>query len=108
MELSQGLNDAPPGPYGPLRVIFVRPRVAEVDEQAIAEILRDIPLKAGDQLSASLLIGAHHLVQLFRVELAGEDGRVHQVTEQHGELAAFGLRVPAFVAAALARRLERV
>ena len=41
--------------------------------------------------SAQVLVGAHDLAQVFRVELAGEAGGVHQVTEQHGELAAFGL-----------------
>jgi hypothetical protein len=38
------------------------------------------------------LIGPHHLAYLFRVKLARQARRVHQVTEQHGELAAFGLR----------------
>ena len=61
-----------PGPHGPLGVIFVRQGVAEVDEQAIAEILGDMPLKAGDHLGAGVLIGPHHLAQVFRVELAGE------------------------------------
>ena len=92
IELPQGLHHPQPGPHRPLGVIFVRQGVAEVDEQAIAEILGDMPLKAGDHLGAGLLIGPHHLAQVFRVELAGERGRVHQVTEQHGELAAFGLR----------------
>ena len=80
------------GPYRPLGVILVRQGVAEVDEQAIAEILRDMPLKAGDHLGAGGLIGPHHLAQLFRVELAGEHGRVYQVTKQHGELAPFGVQ----------------
>jgi hypothetical protein len=92
IELSQSLDDAQPGPHRPLCVIFVRQGVAEVDEQTIAEVLRDMPLKAGDHLGAGLLIGAHYLAQLFWVELAGQHGRVHQVTEQHGELATFGLR----------------
>ena len=30
--------------------------------------------------------------QIFRVKLTGERGRVHQITEQYGELAALGLR----------------
>jgi hypothetical protein len=38
-----------------------------------------------------LLVGAYHLTQVFWVKLAGEYGRVHQVTKQHGELAAFGV-----------------
>src|SRR3989442_2706265 len=50
-----------------------------------------MPLKTGDHLGAGVLIGTYHLTQLFRVELASEHGRVHQVTEQHGELAAFRL-----------------
>jgi hypothetical protein len=69
----------------------MRQGVAEVDEQAIAEILGDMSLKAGDHLGADLLIGPHHCTEIFRVELAGESGRVHQVTEQDGELAAFRL-----------------
>jgi hypothetical protein len=74
-----------------LGVIFVRPRVAEVDQQAIAEILCNITLEAGDHLGAGLLIGPYHLAPLLRVQLAGERGRVHEVAEQHGELAAFRL-----------------
>src|SRR4029450_440443 len=70
----------------------MRQWVAEVDEQAITEILGDMPIIASDYLGAGVLIGPHHLAQLFRVELAGEHGRVHQVTEQHSELAAFGIR----------------
>ena len=91
IELAQGLDHPQPGPHRPLGVIFVRQGIAEVDQQAIAEILGDMPLKAGDHLGAGVLIGPHHLAQVFRVELAGERGRVHQVTEQHGELAAFGV-----------------
>ena len=91
MSWPQGLHDPQPGPHGPLRIIFVRQGVAEVDEQAIAEILGDMPLKAGDHLGAGLLIGPHHLAQVFRVELAGQRCRVHQITEEHGELTAFGV-----------------
>ena len=45
IELAHGLHDPEPGPHGPLGVIFVRQGIAEVDEQAIAEILRDMPSK---------------------------------------------------------------
>jgi hypothetical protein len=37
------------------------------------------------------LIGAYHRAQIFGIKLTGERGRVDQVTEQHGELAAFRL-----------------
>jgi hypothetical protein len=91
IELAQGLHDAQPGPHRPLRVVFVRLWVAKVDEQAVAQILRDMPLKAGDHLGTGVLISADHLAQLFRIKPAGERGRVHQVTKQDGELAAFRL-----------------
>src|SRR3989442_15039537 len=70
----------------------MRQGVAEVDQQTIAEILRDMAFKAGNYLGAGLLIGAHHLAQVFGIELAGEYGRVYQVTKQYSELAAFGVR----------------
>jgi len=70
----------------------VRQGIAEVDEQAIAEILRDMALKAGDHLGTGVLIGPHHLPEVFRVKLTGEGSRIHQVTKQHGELPAFGFR----------------
>src|SRR2546422_632479 len=66
--------------------------IAEVDQQAIAEILGDMPVKTPDHLGAGRLIGPYHLAQLFWVTLAGETGRVHQVAKQHGELAAFSVR----------------
>jgi hypothetical protein len=96
IELAQGLHHAQSSAHGPLGVIFVRPGVAKVDEQAIAQILRDMPVKAGDHLGAGILIGPHHLVQLFRVKLASESGRVHQVTKQHRQLAAFSLGLVRF------------
>jgi hypothetical protein len=70
----------------------VRQGVAEVDQEPIAEVLGDMPLEAGDHFGAGGLIGLHHLAQLFRIELAREHGRVHQVTKQHRQLAAFGVR----------------
>jgi hypothetical protein len=76
IELAQGLDHTQPGAHGALGVVFVRLRVAKVDQQAIAEILGDMALKARDHLGTGVLIGTHHLTQLFRVELAGEHGRV--------------------------------
>jgi hypothetical protein len=65
--LSDGFHHPQPGPHRPLRIIFVRLGVAEVDEQAITEVLGDMPLEAGDHLGADLLIGLHHLAPVFRV-----------------------------------------
>jgi len=89
--LSYGLHHPQSGPHGALGVIFVGQGVAEVDQQAIAQILRDMPLKTGDDLGAGLLIRPHHLAPLLGVELTSKHGRVYQFTEQDRELTAFGL-----------------
>ena len=69
IELAHGLDDAQPGPHRPLGVVFVRLGIAKVDQQAIAEILGDVAVKAVDHLGAGVLVGAHHLAQVFRVQL---------------------------------------
>jgi hypothetical protein len=66
--------------------------VAEVDQQAVAEILGDVALITADHRGACLLIVPYDLAPLFGVELAGEHGRVRQIAEQDGELTAFGVR----------------
>ena len=91
VQLCHGLHHPQSSAHRPLGIIFMGQGVAEVDQQPIAQILGDIPLIAGDYLSAALLIGPHHLAPVFRVKLTGQHGGVHQVTEQHRELAAFGL-----------------
>jgi hypothetical protein len=66
--------------------------IAEVDQQAIAKILGDVALITADHLGTRGLVGAHHLAPLFRVKLTGEGGGIHEITEEHGELAALGFR----------------
>jgi hypothetical protein len=58
------------------------------DEQPIAEVLRDMPLKAGDHLGAGLLIGPHYLAQVFGVETRREGGRVNEITDKNCRLRA--------------------
>jgi hypothetical protein len=57
VELLQGLQHPQPGSHRALGIILVRQGVAEVDEQAIAEILGDMALKVRDHLGAGVLIG---------------------------------------------------
>jgi hypothetical protein len=65
--------------------------IAKIDQQAVAEILGDMPVKALDDLGTGSLISAHHVPPIFGIKLAGERGRIHQVTEQYSKLPAFGL-----------------
>jgi hypothetical protein len=88
VELAHCLHNSEAGAHGPLRIVFVCSGVAEVDEQSIAEVIGDMPLVAGDHLGARLLIGQHHLAQLFGIELTGKRRRIDQITKQDGELPA--------------------
>ena len=66
--------------------------IAKIDQQAIAQVLGNVPVEALDDLCRGGLVGSYHLTVVFGVQLPGETGRVHQVAEQHGELPAFRLR----------------
>src|SRR5215470_7744100 len=48
-----------------------------------------MPLVSLDDLRTRRLICTYHVTPVFWVELARKFGRVHQVTEHHGELATF-------------------
>jgi hypothetical protein len=87
-----------------LGVIFMRGGIAEVGEHAIAEMLGDKPSVTLNHGVAGLVILLHHTVVVFGIELGGECGRPHEVTEHHGQLPplafgpsrvclSFGLRV---------------
>jgi hypothetical protein len=86
-----GVEDAQTSPDGPLSIIFMGLRIAKVYQQTITQILGNMPSKALDHLDTGRLIGQDNLTQVFRVELAGEASGVGEVTEQHCELAAFGV-----------------
>jgi hypothetical protein len=81
-------NDRETGANRPAAVVLVRLRIAEVHEQPIAEGLCDVPAELGDRLAADLLIRAHHLTHLFRIDPCRELGRTDQVAKQYGHLAA--------------------
>ena len=82
------LHDPEPGAHGALRIVLVRLRVAVVDEEAVAEVLRDVSLEALDHLGTARLVGAHHLAEVLGVETARERRRPDEIAEEHRELAA--------------------
>ena len=87
-----GLDHAQAGVHRTPGIVFMGDRVAKIDQQPIAEILRDMALIRPNDRGRGLLVGTHHGAQVFGVEQARELRGAHQVTEQHRELAAFGLR----------------
>ena len=79
-----------PRPHRPLGVILVGLRIAEVDEHAVAHVLRYKPAEALHSLGDALLIGRNDLAQVLRVHTRRERCRTDEVREHHGNLAALG------------------
>ena len=90
IEGDHGLHHVQASAHGALRIVFMRLWITKVDQETIAEILRDMPRKALDNLITRVLVGTHHLAVILRVEPPGECGRIHQIAEQHCKLPAFG------------------
>src|SRR2546430_6250494 len=68
--------------------------IAKIDEETIPKELGNMSLIALDDFRTCRLIGTNDFPVLFGVELGGESGRIDQITEHHGELAAFGFWCP--------------
>ena len=81
-----------PGPDRPLRIVLVRLGIAKVDEQAIAEILGNIPSKRWITSAQAPGRPAPPRASLRDRVRRARRGRVHQVTEHDRELAPFGVR----------------
>jgi hypothetical protein len=82
----------------------MRLRIAEVHQEAIAQILRDIAAEALDHRGTGFLVGPHDLPQVLRVELDSKSRRVHEITEHHGKLAPFSLQYASRDMCRLSRR----
>jgi hypothetical protein len=93
IEHGDRLHHPEPALDGPLGIIFMGVGIAEVDQQAIAQILGDVAVKALDHLGTRGLICQNHVAQLFRIQLAGQHRGVDQIAEQHRELAALCCRL---------------
>src|SRR5262249_18327838 len=66
--------------------------IAKVHQESISQELRDMPLVALDNVGTHPLIRPYHVPVLFGVELTGELCGVHETTNLHRGLGAFGFR----------------
>ena len=80
-----------PGAHRLRRLVLLSPRPAEVYQDAVAQVVRDIAAKADDNLGHGIVIASQQLAQILRVVLAGQLGRANEIAEQHGQLPAFRL-----------------
>ena len=63
---------AEPGAHRTLGVVLVGTRPAEVDEEPVAQVLRDMALVALDHAGADLLVAAHDLAPVLGVEASSQ------------------------------------
>ena len=80
-----------PGADRPLGIVLMRLRVAEIDQHAVAHVLGDKAVEAGDDLGDGAVIGADQLAQILRVEPGRQRGRADQIAEHHRQLPALGI-----------------
>ena len=83
VEPAHGVDQGKAGSYGALGIVFVRLRIAEIDQRPVAQILRDKPIGLADDLVDAAVIGSDHLAQVFgsrRAESAVEPIRSQNIT----------------------------
>src|SRR5712691_2517182 len=91
IQVSHRSEDTQTSPYCSLGIIFMSVGIAEIHQEPIAKELGDMPIVALDNVGTHPLRCTHHVPVVFRIELAGELRRVHQITEHHRELPTFSV-----------------
>src|SRR5690242_16217690 len=71
----------------------MRLRPAEIDHQAVTEVLSYMTFIARYDFTARALIGLHQCTQVFRIQLLRKLRGADKVTEHDGELPAFGFQL---------------
>jgi hypothetical protein len=83
--LGDALDQGEPGTYRPLGVVLMGLRVAEIDENPIALILRDRPGEEADRFGDTTMIRGDDLPEIFRIDLGGELGRADEAVADRGD-----------------------
>ena len=86
----RGTDDAEAGVDGARRVVFVRRRIAEVDQHSIAHVACDKAVIARDEIAHQLLEAQDQSAQVLGVESLRHRGRADDVAEHHRQLSALG------------------
>ena len=83
------LDDLETGPDRALGIVLVRFRIAEVNEDTVADVVADMAFETRDDFGAAFLITTHDFVQIFGIEPRRERGRADHVAKHHRELPPF-------------------
>ena len=92
IQLRHRIDDVETRPHRTLGLVLVGARVAEIDEDAVAHVLRNKAVVAPDRRAAPVLIRGDDIAQIFGIHPGGECRRSDEVAEHHRQLAALGVR----------------
>ena len=90
IESCHGRDQCQPGAYRALSIVFIRPRIAEICEHAVAHVSGNETAKLLDLLGTAAVVRANDFPQVLRVEPRRERSRANKISEHHRELASFG------------------
>ncbi len=88
VDTGDGVDQRKPRAHRALGIVAVGRRPAEVREQAIAEVLRDVATVARDHALGRTLVAPKNLAPVLGVEPRRDLGGAHEVAEEDSELAA--------------------
>jgi hypothetical protein len=70
VEFFEACENPETGTNGPVGIILMGGRITEIDEDAVAEILRDMPIEVLDYGARDLLVGLDQFAQILWIEPA--------------------------------------
>ncbi len=88
------LDRPQPGAHRALGGMLLRARIAEADEQPVAEILRHRPAMPLHHRRAGPVVGGDDVAQILRIPVGREAGEADQVDEHHRHLPPLAMRRP--------------
>jgi hypothetical protein len=77
-------------PHGSDRIILVRYWKAETDEQPIADVTNNGPIKSSNGVGARVAVFVNNISEIFLVELDRQIGRSDHIDEKHSYLTPLG------------------
>ena len=92
VQLCQGFDDAEPRPHRALGIVLVGLGKAEVHHHPVAQELGHVAVEGLHHPGGALLVATDHVAPVLGIDAGRQAGGVHQVTEEHRQLAALSLR----------------
>src|SRR5450432_54805 len=81
VQLAQRLDDCETALYGPLRIVLAGKRESKIDEQTVAQVLRDVPLERTHSVGAGPLEAVDELAEILGIHALAERRRSDQIAK---------------------------